>query len=247
MRKGTVRGRRRSFCAREVRRGKKRREGEARERPGMIRGVQAKVFEVCKTLTLSEGEKPSAGRKIAVGALVNTLLRGADAGLARTAGGATIAPEEHIAAADAHAAAGMDWDTAVEESELLSADGAGGFIYPAFQPAIDGMTATVRLLEYLAVRNMPLSKVVADLPPFHLVKEVVECPWEQKGTVMRLLINQTAGSPVEIAIAAGTDAVRIDITDHGPGIPAEAQCRIFARFYRPVSYTHLTLPTSDQG
>ncbi|WP_396903330.1 peptide chain release factor 3 [Mycolicibacterium sp.] len=41
----------------------------------------------------------------------------------RTAGGATAAPEEHIAAADAHAAAGDDWDIAVEESELLSADG----------------------------------------------------------------------------------------------------------------------------
>ncbi|MDX1874551.1 peptide chain release factor 3 [Mycolicibacterium sp. 120266] len=41
----------------------------------------------------------------------------------RTAGGATAAPEEHIAAADAHDAAGDDWDTAVEESELLSADG----------------------------------------------------------------------------------------------------------------------------
>ncbi len=42
----------------------------------------------------------------------------------RTAGGATAAPpEEHIAATDAHAAAGDDWDTAVEESELLSMDG----------------------------------------------------------------------------------------------------------------------------
>jgi len=41
----------------------------------------------------------------------------------RTAGGATAAPEEHIDAADAHDAAGVDWDTAVEESELLSADG----------------------------------------------------------------------------------------------------------------------------
>ncbi len=41
----------------------------------------------------------------------------------RTAGGATAAPEEHIAAADAHGAAGDDWDHAVEESELLSADG----------------------------------------------------------------------------------------------------------------------------
>ncbi|MGV0646346.1 peptide chain release factor 3 [Mycolicibacterium sp. XJ2546] len=42
----------------------------------------------------------------------------------RTAGGAKAAPEEHIAAVDANAAAGADWDTAVEESELLSADGA---------------------------------------------------------------------------------------------------------------------------
>ena len=41
----------------------------------------------------------------------------------RTAGGATAAPEEHIAAADAAATAGVDWETAVEESELLSADG----------------------------------------------------------------------------------------------------------------------------
>ncbi|MGV0852581.1 peptide chain release factor 3 [Mycolicibacterium phlei] len=41
----------------------------------------------------------------------------------RTAGGATAAPEEHIPADRAHDAAGDDWDTAVEESELLSADG----------------------------------------------------------------------------------------------------------------------------
>ncbi|MDX6197987.1 MAG: peptide chain release factor 3, partial [Actinomycetota bacterium] len=42
----------------------------------------------------------------------------------RTAGGAKAAPEEHIAPADAHDAAGTDWDNAVEESELLEADGA---------------------------------------------------------------------------------------------------------------------------
>ena len=41
----------------------------------------------------------------------------------RTAGGATAAPEEHIAASDAFDAAGDDWNIAVEESELLSMDG----------------------------------------------------------------------------------------------------------------------------
>jgi len=42
----------------------------------------------------------------------------------RTAGGAKAAPEEHIAPDQAHDSAGIDWDRAVEESELLEADGA---------------------------------------------------------------------------------------------------------------------------
>ena len=49
----------------------------------------------------------------------------------RTAGGATAAPEEHIAPADAQLAAGQNWQTAVEESELLTADGAD-FDYDQF-------------------------------------------------------------------------------------------------------------------
>ncbi len=42
----------------------------------------------------------------------------------RTAGGATRAPEERMGPDAAAARAGVDWTTAVEESELLSADGA---------------------------------------------------------------------------------------------------------------------------
>jgi peptide chain release factor 3 len=42
----------------------------------------------------------------------------------RTAGGATVAPEEHLGAAAAAALEGPAWETAVEESELLEASGA---------------------------------------------------------------------------------------------------------------------------
>jgi peptide chain release factor 3 len=42
----------------------------------------------------------------------------------RTAGGATAAPEEHLGPDAALASAGIDWENAQEESELLSADGA---------------------------------------------------------------------------------------------------------------------------
>ncbi|MDZ7885496.1 MAG: peptide chain release factor 3 [Mycobacterium sp.] len=41
----------------------------------------------------------------------------------RTAGGATLAPEEHLESARAEEIAGVDWVHAVEECELLTADG----------------------------------------------------------------------------------------------------------------------------
>ena len=73
---------------------------------------------------------------------------------------------------------------------LMIADGAGSFIFPGFQPAVDGMMATVRLLEYLAIRKMPISEVISYLPKFHLAKKDLDCAWEAKGTVMRVLLNR---------------------------------------------------------
>ena len=80
---------------------------------------------------------------------------------------------------------------------LMIADGAGNFIFPGFQPAVDGMMATVRLLEYLAIRKMPVSEIVDYLPKFHMAKETVDCPWEAKGSVMRVLLNRHLHRQVE--------------------------------------------------
>lgn len=58
----------------------------------------------------------------------------------RTAGGATAAPEEHIAPERARDAAGVDWDNAVEECELLTADGGDhdqeAFLHGATTPVL---------------------------------------------------------------------------------------------------------------
>jgi len=49
------------------------------------------------------------------------------------------------------------------------------------------MMALARLLEFLARENTSLCEVVSSLPPQHMAVRNVPCPWESKGTVMRLL------------------------------------------------------------
>ncbi|MGO8946838.1 MAG: sugar phosphate nucleotidyltransferase [Ktedonobacterales bacterium] len=73
---------------------------------------------------------------------------------------------------------------------VLVGDGAGAFAFPEFHPAFDGMYALMKLLEALARFNTELSSVVNGLPPYHLIRTQVSCPWEYKGKVMRILSEQ---------------------------------------------------------
>ena len=85
---------------------------------------------------------------------------------------------------------------AAAEDVLFATDGAGHFIFPDLQPVSDGLLATVRLLEYLGLRQAAVSEIVADLPMFFMAHHRVDCPWEAKGTVMRLLNQSYHGDGV---------------------------------------------------
>jgi mannose-1-phosphate guanylyltransferase/phosphomannomutase len=74
----------------------------------------------------------------------------------------------------------------------------GGFILPGFLPAFDAAGGLVKMLELLARSERSLSHVVQSLPRVRIVRETVVTPWEQKGTVMRLLVEQTKGREVEL-------------------------------------------------
>ncbi|HLZ56202.1 MAG TPA: mannose-1-phosphate guanyltransferase [Ktedonosporobacter sp.] len=76
------------------------------------------------------------------------------------------------------------------EGVVLVGDGRGGFVFPALQPAFDGMLAIAKLLELLATFDMRLSEVVDDLPAYYMSSTRVSCPWEHKGKVMRILSEQ---------------------------------------------------------
>ncbi|MCK5219131.1 mannose-1-phosphate guanyltransferase [bacterium] len=74
----------------------------------------------------------------------------------------------------------------------------GGYIFPQFQPAFDAMMATAKLLELLANAQEPLSQLVDQIPPIHMLRRQIACSWEQKGAIMRRLIEATRSEKVQL-------------------------------------------------
>lgn len=82
-------------------------------------------------------------------------------------------------------------DAAADPAVGFAANLSGGYVLPAFQPAFDAAATALKVLELLAKGDRPLSDVVASLPRVHLAHETVVTPWEQKGAVMRNLVEHT--------------------------------------------------------
>jgi len=65
-----------------------------------------------------------------------------------------------------------------------------GLHLPDFLPAYDAATTLVELIALLSDTGQTLSKLVHSLPPVHIAHESVVTPWEQKGMIMRTLVEQ---------------------------------------------------------
>jgi mannose-1-phosphate guanylyltransferase/phosphomannomutase len=97
---------------------------------------------------------------------------------------------------------------ATQPDVLLALDGTGQFLFPDFQPAADGLMATTRLLEYLAVRGMKISETTRYLPQSFMAHDRIPAPWEIKGALMRRLNQQYKGENV-----VTIDGFKIGLTD----------------------------------
>jgi mannose-1-phosphate guanylyltransferase / phosphomannomutase len=73
----------------------------------------------------------------------------------------------------------------------------GGFVFPEFLPAYDGVASLCNLLQLLAPVDRPLSELVSDLPHSTVVHRQVRCPWARKGAVMRILTERVKGKKVD--------------------------------------------------
>ncbi len=85
-----------------------------------------------------------------------------------------------------------------EEGVVFAGENSGGYVFPEFQTAFDGMFSIVKLLEMRVKVGTGLHDLLREIPPRFVVKERVACPWELKGEVMRRLIEEAEGSPHEL-------------------------------------------------
>ena len=72
----------------------------------------------------------------------------------------------------------------------FAANTSGGFVFPQFLPAFDAVASLVRLLSLLASGRQVLSRLVDSLPKTSIVRREVPTPFEQKGLVMRTLVER---------------------------------------------------------
>jgi mannose-1-phosphate guanylyltransferase/phosphomannomutase len=73
----------------------------------------------------------------------------------------------------------------------------GGFVFPEFLPAYDGVASLCNLLQLLAPVDRPVSELVSGLPQSTVVHRQVRCPWARKGAVMRVLTERMKGKKVD--------------------------------------------------
>lgn len=74
----------------------------------------------------------------------------------------------------------------------------GGYIFPEFLPAYDGIMTFFKLMEYLAKSGRPLSQHVAMLPDYFLAHKNTFCPWDKKGLVMRRVLEESKEYDLEL-------------------------------------------------
>ncbi len=123
-------------------------------------------------LVLDTGEKPIVALPVSCSRAVEAMCRQAGAGLIWT----KVSTSQLM-------------ETAANPGIDFAASQDGGYIFPSFLTAFDAVAAFVKVLELLALTGRRLSDVVAALPITHVAREVVATPWEQKGLVMRSLVE----------------------------------------------------------
>ncbi len=85
----------------------------------------------------------------------------------------------------------------------FAADQEGGYIFPTFLPSFDAAAALVELIALLGRAGESLAQVAMRVPEIPILHSEVETPFEQKGLVMRSLMEQLGDEEGEVILVDG--------------------------------------------
>jgi mannose-1-phosphate guanylyltransferase/phosphomannomutase len=89
----------------------------------------------------------------------------------------------------------------------FASDRRGGYVFPAFLPAFDAAAALVRLVSLLERSPTSLADIVDATPAMPIAEGEVPTPMEQKGLVMRTLMEQLTDEGAELVLVDGIKVV----------------------------------------
>ncbi|TET53986.1 MAG: hypothetical protein E3J54_03010, partial [Actinobacteria bacterium] len=89
-------------------------------------------------------------------------------------------------------------EKALKRDIIFAGAQGGGFIFPRFLPAYDAVMSFCKLLEYLSFEKGSISKKIKALPKSYMAKEQTFCSWDNKGLVMRRLIEESKNCSIDL-------------------------------------------------
>lgn len=81
----------------------------------------------------------------------------------------------------------------LENKCIFGGEETGGFVFPEFQFARDGILASAYILEQIVKQETSLKELLSEIPRFYMVKKVIEVPYQYRGKVMLQLVEEAFG------------------------------------------------------
>ncbi len=95
------------------------------------------------------------------------------------------------------------------EGVVIGGSAETGFIFPQLHPGFDAMFSIAKLIEMLTLQEQTIAQLQADLPRITHRTQVVRCPWNRKGALMRHLVETHHPEQLELI-----DGVKVKHEDH---------------------------------
>jgi two-component system OmpR family sensor kinase len=69
-------------------------------------------------------------------------------------------------------------------------------------------------------------------PPAHVTGDPHQLRQVLANLLRNALVHTPAGTPVEVSVSGLAGTIRVEVRDHGPGLPTDAPETLFERFWR---------------